>query len=124
LNHSTQKELRIIDTLEPVMSGHRLIVDQKLIEEDFNSAKDIKYSLFYQLTRITKDRGALNHDDRLDALAMAVNYWTEHMARDNDKAVSQIKDKNLQDELRKFMGNALGSKPKKPGWFKGSSINR
>jgi hypothetical protein len=124
VKHSTQKELRIIDTLEPVMSGHRLIVDQKLIEEDFNSAKDVKYSLFYQLTRITKDRGALIHDDRLDALAMAVNYWTEHMSRDNDKAVLQIKDKNLQDELRKFMGNALGTKPKKPGWFKGSSINR
>jgi hypothetical protein len=117
VKHSTQKEQRIIDTLEPVISTHRLIVDQKVIQKDFESASDPKYSLIYQMTRITKDRGALIHDDRLDALAMAVGYWVEHMARDNDKAVAQYKSEFLKKELQGFMKNALGGKPKKASWI-------
>ena len=120
VRHSQQKELRIIDTLEPVMSSHRLIVDQKLIQKDFDTAKDPKYSLFYQMTRLTKDRGALIHDDRLDALAIAVNYWTEHMARDNNKAVNQIKNELLKNELKSFMNNIL-HKPKERGSWQGTN---
>lgn len=119
VKHSTQKEMRIIDTLEPVLSTHRLIVDQKLINMDFDSAKDPKYSLFYQMTRITRDRGALIHDDRLDALAMAVGYWTEHMARDNNKAVEQIKEDFRKKELKNFMGNVFGFKKDKPTTWMG-----
>jgi hypothetical protein len=124
VRHSTQKEMRIIDTLEPVMSNHRLVVDQRVIEADFNSAKDVKYSLFYQMTRITKDRGALIHDDRLDALAMAVGYWVEHMARDQDKAVSSIKDKALKTELKSFMKSVLGKKPRPDTWMGDNKANR
>ena len=40
----------------------------------------------YQLTRITRDKGALAQDDRLDALAMAVTYFAASMATDVDKA--------------------------------------
>lgn len=125
VKHSTQKEARIIDTLEPVMSGHRLVVDQKVVEQDYNSAQgDIKYSLIYQMTRITRDRGALAHDDRLDALSMAVGYWVEHMARDQDKAVQSIRDKNLGVDLKKFMKNALGRKPRDPSWMGDNASKR
>ncbi|AUO78208.1 terminase large subunit [Ralstonia phage vRsoP-WF2] len=125
VKHSTQKEARIIDTLEPVLSTHRLIVDQKVIENDFRTAEqDIKYSLFYQMTRITRDKGALAHDDRLDALAIAVAYWTEHMSRDNDKAAAAIKDKALKDELKKFVHGVLGSKPKRTSWMSSNSGSR
>ena len=117
VKHSTQKEARIIDTLEPVMSSHRLIVDQRVIQKDFDTAKDVKYSLFYQLTRITRDRGALVHDDRLDALAIAVNYWVESMARDNNKAASEIKGMAIDRELKKFMGGIIGMKPKVNSWI-------
>lgn len=117
VKHSTQKEARIIDTLEPVMTGHRLIVDRKVIERDFETAKDVKYSLFYQMTRITRDRGALVHDDRLDALAIAVAYWVESMARDNDKAVSEIKSQALARELKRFMEHAIGHKPRPKTWM-------
>lgn len=117
VKHSTQKEARIIDTLEPVMSSHRLIIDQKVIQKDYDTATDIKYSLFYQLTRITRDRGALVHDDRLDALAIAVNYWTETMGRDNNKAANDLKSQAMDKELKKFMGSVLGQKPKSNSWF-------
>jgi hypothetical protein len=99
------------------MSGHRLIVDQRVIQRDFDTAKDVKYSLFYQLTRITRDRGALVHDDRLDALAIAVNYWVESMARDNNKAAADIKGMAIDRELKKFMGGILGMKPKGNSWI-------
>ena len=120
VKHSTQKEARIIDTLEPVISQHRLVVDQKLIEKDYDTAKDVKYSLFYQMTRITRDRGALVHDDRLDAVAMAVGYWVEQMSSDNDKAVKIIKQKALDDELKNFHKHVLGYQSKPQTWFQGN----
>jgi len=114
---STQKELRIIDTLEPVMSSHRLIVDQKIITSDYETAIDPTNSLFYQMTRITRDRAALRHDDRLDALAMAVAYWVEHMARDNNKAVAQLHGEALEKDLKDFMKSANHeSSIKSPTW--------
>nr|WEM05546.1 terminase large subunit [Ralstonia phage BOESR1] len=118
VKHSTQKEARIIDTLEPVMSNHRLIFDQKVIEEDYRTAEaDIQYSLFYQMTRLTKERGALIHDDRIDALAIAVAYWIEHMAADGNKIAEKIKEQALNDELKKLAHHVLGTKPRKPGWM-------
>lgn len=124
VKHSVQKEQRIIDTLEPVMSTHRLVIDQKLITHDYDtSQKDIKYSLFYQMTRITRDRGALIHDDRLDALAMAVGYWTAAMAKDNDKAVDSMRNEVLKKELKSFMNHIVGNKTQsKPrGWMGNNS---
>lgn len=113
-----QKEQRIIDVLEPVLSAHRLVVDPRVIQQDFDSSqRDIKYSLFYQLTRITRDRGALAHDDRLDALAMAVAYWLESMAGDNDKLAQGIKDRVFKKELQNFIGGVLGKKPKAVTWM-------
>lgn len=117
VKHSTQKEARIIDTLEPVMTGHRLIVDQKVIERDFETAKDVKYSLFYQMTRITRDKGAIIHDDRLDALAMAVAYWVESMGRDNEKAAKEIKSAAMDRELKKFMTQVIGHTEKPKTWM-------
>ncbi len=103
-----QKERRIIDTLEPVLNQHRLVVDKKLIKSDYESASDPKYSLFYQLTRITKDRGSLTHDDRLDALAGAVAYWVEQMGRDTEKAADDHRERMLKMELDSFVKQAKG----------------
>jgi len=106
---TTQKEARIIDTLEPVMASHRLVVDPKVIEEDYRtSVDDPKYGLFYQMTRLTRDRNSLAKDDRLDALALAVRYWTEAMAKDATKAIQTQKDDLLKQGLKEFMRHALG----------------
>ena len=104
------------------MSSHRLIVDQKIISADYDSAKDPTNSLFYQMTRITRDRAALRHDDRLDALAMAVAYWVEHMARDNNKAVAQLNGEALDKDLKDFMKSAnRGASIKPPTWHSNNS---
>ena len=98
-----QKELRIIDTLEPVMNQHRLVVGRSVIEADLAVAKkDQQYSLFYQMSRITKERGSLAHDDRLEAVAGAVFYWVESMARDVNKAEDSHRDKMQDAELKRF----------------------
>lgn len=109
VRHSKQKELRIIDTLEPVMNQHKLIIDPKVIQQDFDSVqhhpteKAQKYMLTYQLTRVTKERGSLAHDDRLDALAMGVAYWVEQMAADVDSEMRERKEQVLMNELDKFV---------------------
>lgn len=114
IRHSTQKEKRIIDTLEPVMNQHRLVIDRKLVEEDYRSTQGLsveaaqKYQGLYQLTRITKDRGSLTHDDRLDALSMAVGYWVEQMAKDQDMAVADHRRELLDKELKEFLESATG----------------
>ena len=113
VRHSKQKELRIIDTLEPVLNQHRLIIDPKVIEKDWQSVQNYsqekapKYTMAYQMTRITKDRGALAHDDRLDALSMAVAYWVEQMAADVDRAMNDRYEDLLDDTLEKFATNSL-----------------
>lgn len=105
VRHNKQKELRIIDTLEPVMNQHKLIVDRRVIVEDYESVKNyppeqqVHYMLFHQMTRITKERGALNHDDRLDALAIAVAYWVEKMAVDLQAAMDDRKAELLEQEV-------------------------
>lgn len=124
VRHSKQKELRIIDTLEPVMNQHRLIIDPKVIQKDYDSVQHLppekaqKYMLVYQLTRITKQRGALAHDDRLDALAMGVAYWVEQMAADVDMEMQQRKEQILMQELDKFVnGFNVQSKRRQSTWI-------
>jgi hypothetical protein len=115
-----QKEKRIIDTLEPVMNQHRLVLDYGVAKADLlGTEEDRKYSLLYQLTHITKDRGALRHDDRLDALAGAVAYWTEFMARDEAKAYQSHREGLLDADLKKFMDHVMGRKPQLPRWIRG-----
>ena len=94
VRHTKQKEVRIIDTLEPVLNQHRLMVDIDVITQDLATTECYptetrsQYQLFFQLTRITKEKNSLRHDDRLDALAMAVQYFTESMAQTERNAMA------------------------------------
>lgn len=100
-----QKELRICDVLEPIMGSHRLIVNAAAIVQDYQSASDKDgvrnpiYSLFYQMTRISRERGALAHDDRLDALAIGVQFFVESMAKDANKGEREVTDEWLEEQM-------------------------
>ena len=115
VRHNIQKEKRIIDTLEPIMNGHRLVVDENTIKEDFKLEPN--HQLFRQLTRITRDRGALRHDDQIDALAIAANYWVERMDRDQTLSYQQHKDELINKDLEKFMEHTVGRQPKRERWI-------
>lgn len=97
-----QKEGRIIDTLEPVMAQHRLVLDEDLAKREART-EDHTFSLLYQLTHITRDRGALRHDDRLDALAGAVAHYMRSMGQDVDEAARGVLQQRMDDEIDDFM---------------------
>lgn len=95
-----QKEARIIDTLEPVMMRHKLIVHKQVILDDYQVYENAPaYSLIYQMTRLSRDRGALAHDDRLDALCMAVAYWLAVMDRDEEIGMQEQIEAKLEQWL-------------------------
>ena len=97
---NVRKEDRIIDTLEPVMNQHRLVVDKSVIDWDYKSNQDeapekrLMYMLFYQMSRMCREKGAVKHDDRLDALAQGVKYFTDAMGI---SALEQIKSRKRED---------------------------
>jgi hypothetical protein len=120
VKHSKQKELRIIETLEPVMNSHRLVVDEEVVRLDYRSSQErkvenpLKYSLFWQMTRITKERGCLPIDDRLDALAIGVAYWAEQESLGLDPRTSQRQANDadwkaeIADHVRYQVGRPIG----------------
>jgi hypothetical protein len=97
-----QKEGRIIDTLEPVMAQHRLVFDEDMVRRE-TKLEDHRFSLLYQLTHITRDRGALRHDDRLDALAGAVAHYQRSMGQDVHEAAKGVLDGRMDDEIEDFL---------------------
>ncbi|WP_421276162.1 phage terminase large subunit [Aeromonas veronii] len=114
-----QKERRMIDTLEPVLQQHRIIIDPKVIERDYEAcASDLNYSLMHQMTRVTYERGALKHDDRLDALAMMVAYWVEHMNTDAQKTENERLAKAMEHEISSWF-NQMGfsDEPDETSWI-------
>ena len=125
VRHNEAKEKRIIDTLEPVMQQHRLIINADVISKDYHTTQEmyqtekaLRYQLFYQMSRIGRDKGSLAQDDRLDTLAMAVRYWVEQMARDQETAQKQRREELLDAELDSFLDHQVfDSSPKAHKWF-------
>jgi hypothetical protein len=98
-----QKESRIIDTLEPLMNSHRIVIDPMV-------ARD--YELMYQISHISRERGCLPQDDRVDALAGAVSCLQGYLFRDSQNAVKDYEEREFQETLREFMNLTKG--PQKP----------
>jgi hypothetical protein len=112
---NVRKEDRIIDALEPVMNQHRLIVDRGLVEWDYASNKDeapelrLMYMLFYQMSRMCREKGAVKHDDRLDCLAQGVKYFTDAMSISAHEAIKSRKTEEWQSMLAEFIDNPTAS---------------
>ena len=101
-----QKEPRIIATLEPVINAGRLIVNETAVQQDADDCsryapKDRQvYSFFFQLAKLTKERNALIHDDRVDAVEGAVRHWQQLLAQDQQRQVAALRAREIE-ELRK-----------------------
>jgi hypothetical protein len=110
---TVQKERRMIDTLEPVLARHRLIVDPSVIRYDHDSIQHYppehmnSYSLFHQLTHVTYDKGCLGHDDRLDGVVQGVAYFVEKMSLDEDKMAEMRREAAMDEELRRFRDHQI-----------------
>jgi hypothetical protein len=123
VKHSSQKEQRICDVLEPLALQHRLVVNRQVIEDDLSNYNDYpaekahRYSLWHQFTRITRERNALAKDDRVDVLAMVCAYWVEHMAKDVRKLEQEQKDAVQKKALDRFMKAARAKGPGRKGFL-------
>tara|TARA_R100000406_G_scaffold45998_1_gene30897 strand:+ start:2265 stop:3995 length:1731 start_codon:yes stop_codon:yes gene_type:complete len=112
---TVRKEQRIIDSLEPILNQHRLIVDRSVIDWDYNSNKDaapeerLLYMLFYQMSRMCREKGAVKHDDRLDCLAQGVKYFTDCMSISAQEVVNQRKREEWADLISSTIEDPQGS---------------
>ena len=114
------KEKRIVGALEPVMKQHRLVIDREVLKLDLAVADRIKSGVF-QMTHMTAQRGALKHDDRIDVLALAVDYWKQHMAIDAAQAEADHRKKlDREFEKRFFAGTTISPLLNKNGRGRGS----
>ena len=106
---NVRKEDRIIDALEPVLNQHRLVVDHSVIQSDFRSNPDappeerLLYMLFYQMSRMCREKGAVRHDDRIDALAQAVKYYTDAMAISANQQMILQKQEDWNDMMEAWI---------------------
>ena len=97
---NVRKEDRIIDSLEPILNQHRLVIDRSVIEWDFKSnpqaapEERLVYMLFYQMSRMCREKGAIRHDDRIDALAQGVQYYTDALGI---SALEEIKNRKRNE---------------------------
>ena len=112
---NVRKEDRIIDALEPILNQHRLVVNRSVIEWDFKSNPDeapekrLMYMLFYQMSRMCREKGAVKHDDRLDALAQGVKYFTDAMGISAQEAIKNRKREEWNQMLEEFFDDPQSS---------------
>jgi len=99
---ATQKELRIIGSLEPILASHRLVVSESVAANP---------KLQHQLTRITYHRGALEHEDELEALANCCWLWRDSLAVSTQQAEKQALDRLLDQKLEEHR-IACGGRPR------------
>ena len=103
-----QKEKRIIDSLEPVIGSHKLIINTSCLAEDVALANKYPtelrslYQWLFQMKFITRDRGALIHEDRLEALSQGVTHLMAQISADAPNDGHQI-------PVNTFKGFKLGN---------------
>ena len=97
------------------MNQHRLIVDRGVIEWDYSSNKDeapelrLMYMLFYQMSRMCREKGAVKHDDRLDCLAQGIKYYTDAMSISAHETTKQRKREEWEAMMQEFLDNPTAS---------------
>lgn len=105
-----QKERRIIESLEPPVTAHRVVIATPVLQADFEidypniaDAKQRFYRLTYQLTRITKQKGVIPHDDRVDGLASLLAKFIDFLKQQTEDARQQDREVALQEEIQKLI---------------------
>ena len=108
---NVRKEDRIIDALEPVLNQHRLVVDRSVIDWDYKSNPDeapekrLMYMLFYQMSRMCREKGAVRHDDRIDCLAQGIKYFTDAFGISAQEEIKARRREEWNQMLESFLEN-------------------
>ena len=105
---TVRKEERIIQTLEPLLNQHKLIMDPKVLEWDYASNPEspperrLEYMLMYQMSRMCRDKGAVKHDDRIDAMAQGCQYFVDAVAQSAHQAQARRKNEEWNAMMTAF----------------------
>ena len=105
---TVRKEERIIQTLEPLLNQHKLIMDPKVLEWDYASnpesppEKRLEYMLMYQMSRMCREKGAVKHDDRIDAMAQGCQYFVDAVAQSAHQAQARRKNEEWNAMMTAF----------------------
>ena len=124
---TTNKQKRIIDTLEPIMGKHKLVIDpQVFLDNDddilkYPAAERKNYDLLFQMTHSTFQRNCLVHDDKIDSLCGAVRKWLQRLAVDSKERVAKKRTSEwvkFADSLNKPEGNPMSKFKNFFNWFR------
>lgn len=104
------KEKRIVATLEPLMTDHRLVISADLLRKDFEvDYEDIEatkrryHRLTYQLSRMNKQRGCVPFDDRVDGLGGLAKFFIGVLTRQLAKASEAGKVRAIEGEAERMI---------------------
>jgi hypothetical protein len=109
------KEQRICDTLEPIVQARKLVVDRRAIESEFKRATSAgrperakAKMMMHQIAHIKRQKHALEHDDRVDALEMACAHLRQHIGMDQDVLAERARDEAFERSLESFLDTVYG----------------
>ena len=106
---NTQKHARICDVLEPVLSRHRIVLDERVIVEDNKVPSDEMKGL-WQLTRITREKNSLKKDDRIDVLHMGVKWYQDMLVIDVEDNERKAKEEAHEKAVRTYLEEVFGGR--------------
>lgn len=121
-NSVGNKEARIINTLEPITAGHKLVVRKAIVQQDMEGTDEEKQDEWasqrrglYQFTRITPEKRSLKFDDKVDVLAMLVNSLQDELGMEIDGSEEEHKQRVRQQLLNEFLANMKQSSTESGG---------
>ena len=65
--------------------------------------------LFYQMSRMCREKGAVKHDDRLDCLAQGVKYFTDALSISANDQIKLRELEEFKDLLEGFLDDPQAS---------------
>jgi hypothetical protein len=60
------------------------------------------------MTRLSRDKGSLQYDDRIDVLAMGAAYWKEQVELNREEEYKSRREYEIEKQCRTFM-NSFGT---------------
>ena len=115
VRNATQKELRILDTIQPIVESHRLVVAPEVLRNS---------DFLYQYSHISRVRGSLKNDDILDALTLPLSHLTPHLRINPQDIAKEKAEREQAKEIKDFLASYqrtlnpnAGGKPQTHGWM-------
>jgi hypothetical protein len=104
-----QKELRILEVLEPLFQAHRVVIAKEVLQDDYRvtmsrdgtELRD-RYSLMYQITRLTREKDCLTHDDRVEGLSGVLGMFLEELGIAPMRGAEKAEEERIQKYWERF----------------------